>query len=199
LKKHNNILFWAGLLISIAGFTIGQTQRIPPILNRVSPAYARATDGANTLFKTGLLLPENKGFSEIALIYVRLIERLNPTVPGRTIERDYRVLKITFSPTLTALSDDEYGRFVGERIKVTTLSGEFGWHKKGLLASLDKLKDRNILAAALSVFLFGQIVSILSWWNKSRHEKADTHIEHEQKPDREEVCSEPEKGIPPVQ
>jgi hypothetical protein len=200
VRKLNDILFWCGIIFSIAGFVIGQAQRIPVVLSIVSPHFTAAMVGADRLLKTGSLAPGDRGFAEVELIYVQRLQRINPSAPLTAIQREYggSIIKFTFEPSLHPIGDVEYGSFVGERIKVLTPAKEIEWHKRGLLASLDTLRDKNILCFALSFFIFGQVVSILSWLHKKRLQVVKNDVEQHPKSDKCEIHSDPKTGVADV-
>jgi len=78
MRKHTTILFLAGLLISAAGFMLGQATRIPFVLRIVSPSYWNAMAGYKKLSSNGTLAVGDKGFKEFARIKLQDLAKVNP-------------------------------------------------------------------------------------------------------------------------
>ena len=63
-----HIVFYLGLVVTLAGFLGDKAEDMPLVLQRVAPTYARASRGLDTLQARGELTRADEGFAALAAL-----------------------------------------------------------------------------------------------------------------------------------
>lgn len=155
MKHISHFLLWAGVFISACGFLVGQVSRIPFIHKCISAKYANAISGQRRLLSTGSLKASDRGFKEIARAYD---ERLSTNGPQRltvvSISADLSDIYPVKGPD---------GPAMGSGISLLLSDGKtISSDNLDLAGRVASLKDSGVLFWSIIIFVFGQIVTILS-------------------------------------
>lgn len=173
----------------------------------ISPKYAKATDGAKKLFKEEALRPGERGFDELAGLFIKRASRLSTNIPPKelaAILATARVTNFTMGNALASYPDPEKGEMHDRLARVMLTDGKEGregtWPKQSIAQDTESLKDANLLVLSISISVSGMLCSILSWWNKKRLElpkdKRSTEVKQHADSQKEPKYRDPESPLP---
>lgn len=164
------LLFWIGLLITMAGFIIGQSTRIESLSSIVSPRYADASAGIKTLIQNDMIRPGQRGFSELEEMYLAMLasENDHEKLKGVAVTKFAGVAN-SISMVGSGQNDDG-----GMPVKVYLANGDvLPWGTGNIDRKIASLKDEGVLLWSSVVFSLGVLMQILSRFvnAKSRRRK----------------------------
>lgn len=162
------LLFWIGLLITIAGFMIGQSTRIESFSSIVSPRYANASAGIKTLIQDDIIRPEQRGFSELEEMYLTMLASGNDheKLKGVAITKFAGVAN---SINLVGSGQNDDG---GMPVKVYLANGDvLPWGTGNIDRRISSLKDEGVLLWSSVVFSLGVLMQILSRFVNAKSRK----------------------------
>jgi hypothetical protein len=154
-----NLLFGIGLVISIAGFLVGQSTRIEMLLSVVSPAYANASAGRKQLVQSGTLLPGQRGFIELQAMILDILSTEN----SRSALSNITVARFVSTPNSIRMPGPGPNDDGGMAIDAHLSNGQtVAWSAGNADKRIVALKDRGVVLFSSIIFIFGVVVQLVS-------------------------------------
>ena len=152
-------IFVAGLILSIIGFVLGNVERLAFVMRVVWPAYAKAVAGLAKLERLQNLGPEDKGFAELAGVFLKSAAQQNPQAAMASIS----VLGISRESS-TGIAFTSKGTVERLPIRIELSNGQIiKWDLAKLRSNVDELKGHHIFVWAVGVFVSGLILQVIAY------------------------------------
>lgn len=147
-----HVVFYLGLMLTLAGFLGDKAEDMPWVMERVAPTYARPSRGLDTLQARGELTRADEGFAELAAL-VRG-ELVSSGKPEGTLE----IVRFVRGTAMLAFGDARAGEVVPITIEFTgaTLKSNM----ESFRAALDSIKKGVLLRYSVWVFALGLLTTL---------------------------------------
>ena len=168
MKSIAACLFVMGILLSCFGFLLSNTERLPFVLQMVSPSYINARFALQTLEMGKEVLPGMRGFAECATIYMIELEDQNPIeiLSGVAITRFYHPPKVVKGLSV------KRGISVSRPLEITLSNGQkLNTTLEALEKKVFRLKAKKLFSWATIIFLFGVFFQILGFFVERVNER----------------------------
>jgi hypothetical protein len=142
---------------------VGHSERMPGGLSVLSPSFARASSAYQRLENTRSLLPQHRGFQEVAALYLKHLEQFNPNDDLSQVE----VMKVTREDPVLRIGRDGAGGVTP--LSIAMSNGQtLSWDMGQLGSAMGSLRSRNLFLAACIAFACGLALQIASYVLKAR-------------------------------
>lgn len=163
MNKVAIILFILGVIFEIGAFFGSQAKNIPAVLRFIAPRYSKAVKGLNILDSQNVLNPGNKGFREIADVFINVASQKNEPeiISSITVLRIVREgAELRFSP--------KRAREVIP-IKFELSNGQtVNWDLSYITEEVNKLEQRSIFRYSIWILIAGLIFMSLAFFLKKK-------------------------------